>query len=152
MHTRRYTCGECPWLVANHGTRTPDSRYAKKNLNQLWGKLRRGTDQHICGPMTEDLAKRATTHPAGQVECPAGIALVYRELAKLFAITGNTGPPTPAQTAEYLANNPNGLTRAGIMHWTTIRPKMPPQLGGKPLPRVAKSLVLDSNAINRPRA
>ena len=85
------------------------------------------------------------------MECPAALALIYRELTKLHLIAGQTTKLNQTNIQEYLANNPNGLTKDGITHWTVIRPQLPPQLGGRPLPAVAARLVLDQNLVSRPQ-
>lgn len=151
MQGQTYICAECPWLVNNHGRRTPSGRYTRKSLTLMWNRVRRGAGQQVCEAGTEEASRLNNTHPAPQVECPASIALVYRELAKLYSIVGSTASPTPAQVQRYIDLNPDGLTRAGINHWTTLRPKMPPQLGGTPIPPIPRAIVLDMENINRPR-
>ena len=96
-------------------------------------------------------APKDTDHPhLVQVECPAAIALIYREIAKLNHTAAPGTRVTNTHIQEYIDQNPTGLTRAGITHWTTIRPRLPPQLGGNPVPPVHLSLVRNHNLISKP--
>ena len=143
-------CNQCPWLKANQGRRTPTGLYSHKALITLWNKLRRGTGQHICPVMTEASAIRHNTNPPPQVECPASIALIYREIANLYRLTKPDKKVTHSNFGRYTAQNPLGLTRAGLTHWTLVRPKLPPHLGGNPIPPIPKILVQDLNLISKP--
>lgn len=138
-----HPCEHCPWRVANHGKRTPWGFYTKANLRRLWNQIRRGGQGQSCHPTDPSHPDHvaAGAKPGSEPrECPGAVILVYREFEKLQAVAA--GQPIEARHCdEYRKQNPQGLTKSGLLYWLIKRYQFGgvPFIGGAKLPEVDRA-------------
>jgi hypothetical protein len=110
-------CAQCPWRLANQGTRHPHGFYSQTNLRRLWTGLRTGEAPGMtCHPTDPRMAEfdgyEKTAAARETRECAGAIILVLRELMRFQAIcledTDNTALRVYRQQA------PKGLKPAAI--------------------------------------
>lgn len=142
-------CADCPWRTRNQGRRHAKGWFTRRNLRELWARLRTGvgTGQtcHATDP-SEPRPEGATAPPAGTepAECAGALLLVQRELARLSKV------PT---WEKYAKANPLGLTTAGARWWALARCHFAgTPLGGPPMPVVEETSDVAYDRIDEARS
>lgn len=131
-------CEQCPWRLANQGTKHPLGFYTRANLRRLWNQLRGGgrpQSCHLTDPTHPDHVAAGAKPGARPKECPGSVIVIKRELLKM---ANGASVLTPSHVDVYLAANRNGLTKRGILYWAVERIACAgvPFFGGEPLPEV----------------
>jgi hypothetical protein len=133
-------CAQCPWRLANQGTRHPHGFYTKSNLKRLWNQVRGGGQPqscHLTDPSHPDHIAAGAKPNAKPQECPGSVILIRREIRLMANAEGVVGGKE--ELAHYFKARKRGLTKRGALYWIVQRIQMgnvPMMNEDGPLPNV----------------
>jgi hypothetical protein len=138
-------CEQCPWRLANQGTRHAAGFYTARNLRRLWNQIRKGgaaQSCHLTDPSHPDHVAAGAKPGATAQECPGSVVLVTRELNRIKRLAGGAAVDAPHLDAYRRERPKHGLTRRGLTYWLVQRIVFG-RLGGPPLPDVEDDPAID---------